>query len=101
MLKDSKMMKARLRANFKRSEAFFAGSLNIRFFNRNGCIELCPIVSFTNGYPLKYMQFMKGLKTKCHNTASWISNHWVAILQITEVDLLNAELSLKTQPKSS
>lgn len=70
MVKDSKMMEARPRANFKRSGAFFAGSLNARSFNRNGCIGLCIIFSFTNGYPLKYMQFMKGLKTKHYNTAS-------------------------------
>lgn len=35
---------------------------------------------------------MKGLKTERYNTASRIRNHCAAILQITEVDLLNAEL---------
>src|SRR5260221_5890277 len=92
MPKDLKMTKTRPRANFKRSGAFFAGSSNTRSFNRNGCIGLCVIVSFTNGHPLKCMQFMKGLKTERYNTASRIRNHCAAILQINEVDLMNAEL---------
>ena len=35
---------------------------------------------------------MKGLKTERYNTASRIRNHCAAILQINEVDLMNAEL---------
>jgi hypothetical protein len=35
---------------------------------------------------------MKGLKTERYNTASQIRNHCTAILQIPEVDLMNAEL---------
>jgi hypothetical protein len=35
---------------------------------------------------------MKGLKTERYNTASRIRNHCAAILQIGEVDLMNAEL---------
>lgn len=35
---------------------------------------------------------MKGLKTERYNTASRIHNHCAAILQIIEVNLINAEL---------
>ena len=34
---------------------------------------------------------MKGLKTERYNTASRIRNHCAAILQVPEVDLMNAE----------
>jgi len=37
------------------------------------------------------MQFLKGLKTERYNTASRIRNHCAAILQVPEVDLMNAE----------
>src|SRR6266540_2468302 len=37
------------------------------------------------------MQFMKGLKTECYNTASCIRNHCAAIFNVPEVDLMNAE----------
>jgi len=38
------------------------------------------------------MQFLKGLKTERYNTASRIRNHCGAILQVPEVDLMNAEV---------
>ena len=40
---------------------------------------------------LKHMQFMKGLKTECYNTASHICNHCTAIFNVPEVDLTNPE----------
>ena len=40
----------------------------------------------------KYVQFLKGLKTERYNTASRIRNHCAAILQVPEVDLINAEV---------
>jgi hypothetical protein len=52
-LKDSKMMKTKPRANYKRFGAFLVGSLNEWPFNRNGCIEPYVISSFAKGYPLK------------------------------------------------
>lgn len=38
------------------------------------------------------MQFLKGLKTERYNTASRIRNHCAAILQVPEVDLMDAEV---------
>ena len=38
------------------------------------------------------MQFLKGLKTEHYNTASRIRNHCAAILQVPEVDLMDAEV---------
>ncbi len=52
-LKDSKMTKAKPRANCKRFGIFFAESLNEWPCNRSGCIELCIISSFI-GYPLSH-----------------------------------------------
>ena len=40
---------------------------------------------------MNYVQFMKGLKTEHYNTASCICNCCSAVLQVPEVDLMNAE----------
>ena len=89
-LKGLKMMKTKPKVNCKRFGAFFMGGLNGRFFNRSGCIEQC-IASLIKGYRLNYVQFMKGLKTECYNTASRIHNCCSAVLQVPKVDLINAE----------
>jgi hypothetical protein len=44
---------------------------------------------------LKFVQFFKGLKTERYNTASRIRNHCASILQVPEVDLMDAELRKK------
>ena len=38
------------------------------------------------------MQFIKEIKAKRYNTVSCIRNHCAAILQVSEVDLINAEV---------
>ena len=38
------------------------------------------------------MQFLKGLKTEHYNTASCTHNHCAAILQVSEVDLMDTEV---------
>jgi hypothetical protein len=90
--KDSKMMKVKLRVNCAKFGVFFIGNSNAMFFNRSGHKEQCVISSFPKGHPLECVQFLKGLKTERYNTASRIRNHCAAILQVPEVDLMDAEV---------